>query len=60
MATTRTTTAVTYEVVQSRGRLGEYRVEGIDYGSDGQIYIAIFSGPQAKERAEEYGRFKNG
>ena len=56
---TKTRTAVEYEVVQSVGTLDEWRVEGIDYDRDGQVYVAIFSGPEAKERAEEYARFKN-
>ena|SRR3990167_10289406 len=50
---------IEFEMVQSRGRQDEYRVEGIDYDGDGQVYVAIFSGPNARERAEEYARFKN-
>lgn len=51
--------AIEYEVAKSRHTLDEYVVEGIDYGDDGQIYAALFSGPGAKERAEEYAHFKN-
>jgi hypothetical protein len=54
-----TRTAVEYEVVQSRGVLDEYRVEGIDYDHEGQVYVTLFSGPNAKERAEVYATFKN-
>jgi hypothetical protein len=50
---------VRYEVTQSMNAVNEWRVEGIDYERDGVIYVAIFSGPQAKERAEEYAEFKN-
>ena len=57
---TKTQTTVKYEVAKSRSAPIEYVVEGIDYENDGQIYGALFNGPQAKERAEEYARFKNG
>lgn len=36
----------------------DWRVEALD-PSTNQAYIAIFSGPQAKERAREYAKFKN-
>ncbi len=57
---TKVKTTVKYEVAKSRDVRDEYVVEGIDYENDGQIYGALFNGPQAKERAEEYARFKNG
>ena len=49
-----------YEVIRSRDAVAddEYRVEAIDYDHDGQVYVAIFYGPDAKERAEEYAAFK--
>ena len=56
---TKVKTTVEYEIAKSRNVPGEYVVEGIDYENDGQIYGALFNGPQAKERAEEYARFKN-
>lgn len=59
MATTKTATAIAYEVVRSAHEVDEWRVEGIDYEKDGQIYLALFSGPDAKKLAEEYARFKN-
>jgi hypothetical protein len=37
---------------------GDWRVEGRDYGNDGRVYIAIFSGPDARERAQEYTDWK--
>ena len=54
-------TALEYEVVRSRDAIEDdkYVVEAIDYEHDGQIYVAIFSGPNARERAEEYAKFKN-
>lgn len=57
--TTTAKTATRYEVAQSVNAIEEWRVEGIDYDRDGQVYVAIFSGPQARERAEEYVNFKN-
>ena len=45
-----------YEVIQDGS---EWRVEAIDYDSDGQVYVAIFSGPGAQARAREYARFKS-
>lgn len=33
-----------------------WTVEAI--GSDGEIYQAIFAGPEAEKRAREYARFK--
>ena len=37
---------------------GHWHVEAI--GKDGEIYVAIFSGPEARERATEYADWKNG
>jgi len=52
-------TALHYEVITDSLNAGDYRVEAIDSESDGEVYIAIFSGPDAKARAEEYARWKN-
>ena len=45
-----------YEVAESRH---QWRVEAIDHDQDGQVFVTIFSGPEAKERAEEYAAWKN-
>lgn len=37
---------------------GVWRIEGIDYESDGEIYSVVFSGPNAEERAREYLSWK--
>jgi hypothetical protein len=37
---------------------GDWRVEGRDYGNDGRVYVIIFSGPNAHERALEYVNWK--
>lgn len=49
-----------WQIVQSRTFIGEWRVEAIDYDDEGQLYVATFTGPGAKERAEEYSAFKSG
>ena len=43
-------------VAESRDFPGEWRVEEIDVSvdGDGQVYLAIFTGPDAKEQAEAY------
>lgn len=49
-----------YEIVKSTSVSdeSEWRVEAINEDGDGEVYVAIFSGPEAKERAEEYAEFK--
>ncbi len=47
-----------YEVVASSQHLDEWRAEAID--SEGRVFVAIFTGPAAKERANEYASWKNG
>jgi len=38
---------------------GDWRVEAINE-KEGEVYIAIFSGPGCEKRAHEYAAFKNG
>jgi hypothetical protein len=38
---------------------GDWRVEATDFENEGNVYVAIFSGPDAHARAEEYARWKN-
>jgi hypothetical protein len=38
--------------------VGDWRVEGRDNENEGQVYVAIFSGPEARERAQEYADWK--
>lgn len=47
-----------YEVVESNQHPDEWRVEAID--REGRVFVAIFSGPASKERANEYSSWKNG
>jgi hypothetical protein len=46
------------EVFERRGSPGIWSVEAI--GEDGEIYQALFIGPQARERAVEYAAMKYG
>lgn len=46
------------EVFERKGEPGVWSTEA--FGPDGEIYQAIFIGPEAQARAEEYARFKYG
>ncbi len=46
-----------YETVEDRLTPGTWRVEAV--GDDGEVYVAIFSGPDAKARADEYCLWKS-
>lgn len=46
-----------YEVAQSKQYPGHWNVEAID--GEGRVFVAIFSGPNASERAYEYASWKN-
>jgi hypothetical protein len=52
-------TALQYEVVKDSLHAGDFRVEGIDFENEGEVYVTIFSGPDSQARAEEYARWKN-
>jgi hypothetical protein len=45
-----------YEVIEDRRYPSEWRVEAID--EEGSCYVTLFSGPEAKERAQEYAAWK--
>jgi hypothetical protein len=49
---------ISIEVFERKGSPGTWSVEAI--GSDGDIYQALFIGPDARERAIEYAKFKYG
>jgi hypothetical protein len=49
---------MTYEIMKSSLTPDEWRVEAIDT-TTGDCYVALFSGPRAQQRAEEYAGFKN-
>lgn len=46
------------EVVERRDAPGTWAVEAIDHGSEGEIYLAVFAGPDAQGRAREYAAMK--
>jgi len=48
-----------YEIAESKQSPGEWRVEAINHQEDGEVYGAIFFGPDAKTRAEEYAAWKS-
>jgi hypothetical protein len=48
-----------YEVTPSRDFPGDWVAGAVDTGRDGEIHIALFSGPQARDRAKEYAAWKN-
>jgi hypothetical protein len=49
---------LTHEVAESKDYPGQWHVEAVD--DDGSVFVAVFSGPQARERAAEYADWKNG
>ena len=50
--------ALKYEAVQDKRNPSEWRVEAIDIKS-GDVFVTVFSGPSAQDRANEYAAFKN-
>ena len=52
-------TALQHEMLEDQLNPGDYRVEAINMQGDGEIYTAIFVGPDAKQRATEYAEWKN-
>jgi hypothetical protein len=50
---------IEFEAIEDRASAGDWRVEGINFAGDGEVYTAIFTGPLARERAVEYAAWKN-
>ncbi len=48
------------EVAERTDAPGNWTVEAVDTGSEGEIYQAIFCGPRAKERAYAYALLEYG
>lgn len=46
------------EVYERKGEPGVWAVEEINDEGDGEVYLTVFSGPDAKFRADEYWVFK--
>jgi len=53
------TKSLHYETIEDKLQPGDYRVEAIDAEGGGEVYIAIFVGPDAEARANEYAEWKN-
>ena len=48
-----------YEVKESKERSGEFLAIAVNEASDNEIFSALFSGPNAKQRAEDYAAWQN-
>ncbi len=48
-----------YEVRESEEKRGHYVAMAIDHEHEGKIHSVLFSGPNAREQAEEYAAWKN-
>ncbi len=48
-----------YEIQESEDRRGQYLAIAVDQENKGEVYSVLFSGPHARERAEEYRDWKN-
>jgi hypothetical protein len=48
-----------YETKESKDHSGEYLAIAVNEESHGEIFSVLFSGPEAKRRAEEYADWKN-
>ncbi|HMI53191.1 MAG TPA: hypothetical protein VK525_16885 [Candidatus Saccharimonadales bacterium] len=53
-----TASAVQYSAFQDKEIASDWRVEATDIKA-GDVYVTVFSGPLAQERAIEYAEFKN-
>ena len=49
-----------YEVVEDRYSPGDFRAEAINSSGDGEVFVAVFTGPDASERAYDYAAWQNG
>ena len=54
------TTDMQVEVVERCDTPGAWSVEAINIAGDGEVYLAVFSGPDAHARASEYATMKYG
>lgn len=48
-----------YEVKESKEHSGEFLAVAVNEASHNEMFSALFSGPDAKQRAEEYAAWKN-
>jgi hypothetical protein len=50
--------ALQHNAIQDKVNPSDWRVEAIDIKA-GDVYVAVFCGPLAEQRAVEYANFKN-
>ncbi len=50
---------MTYEAFEDKIYAPDWRVEATDEAGEGDIFVTLFSGPDARFRAEEYAAWKN-
>ncbi len=48
-----------HEVFEAEDGSGDYIAEAIALPGEGEIFTAVFSGPDAKNRAQEYAAWQN-
>lgn len=48
-----------WKAFEDKQNPGDWRVEAIDFENEGAVYVTIFSGPDARERAEDYAAWQN-
>ena len=48
-----------YEIQESEEKRGQYLAIAVDQENKGEVHSVLFSGPNARERAEEYTDWKN-
>lgn len=48
-----------YEIGPCNASAYDAHAEAIDYEDEGKVYVVCFSGPDAKEHAEEFAAWKN-
>jgi hypothetical protein len=49
-----------YRVYPAMSRPGDWVAGAVNLPGEGEIFLAIFSGPDAQKRAEEYAAWKSG
>ncbi len=48
-----------YDAFADKKTPGDWRVEAINFENEGNVYIAVFSGPGAQARAQDYAQWQN-
>jgi hypothetical protein len=48
------------ETIENQIVQGEWQAEVVNHEGDGEVYVTIFSGPDAEERAKEFCLHRNG